>query len=104
MAAMARPGGRIGLIHRAEALPEVLQALAGRFGGAVVLPLHPREGEPAVRVLVRAVKGSRAPLELRPGLVLHNADNSFRPRIAAALRDGVRLPLRGGPADAGQGV
>ena len=104
MAAMARPGGRITLIHRAEALPEVLSALAGRFGGVVVVPLHPREGEPAVRVLVRAVKGSRAPLELQPGCLLHNADNSFRPRIAAALRDGVGLSLRGGPADAGEDV
>jgi tRNA1(Val) A37 N6-methylase TrmN6 len=97
MAAMARPGGRITLIHRAEALPELLPALAGRFGGAVVLPLHPRDGQPALRVIVRAVKGSRAPLELRPGLVLHNPDGSFRPLIAAALRDGAGLPLGGGP-------
>jgi tRNA1(Val) A37 N6-methylase TrmN6 len=104
MAAMARPGGRVTLIHRAEALPEVLSALAGRFGGAVVVPLHPREGEPALRVLVRAVKGSRAPLELRPGLVLHNADNAFRPRIAAILRDGAGLPLRGSPLHVGEGA
>jgi tRNA1(Val) A37 N6-methylase TrmN6 len=103
MAAMARPGGRVTLIHRAEALPELLPALAGRFGGAIVLPLQPREGEHALRVIVRAVKGSRAPLELQPGLVLHNADGSFRPPIAAALRDGAGLPLGGDPpgADAG---
>jgi tRNA1(Val) A37 N6-methylase TrmN6 len=93
MAAMARPGGRITLIHRAEALPEILAVLATRFGGAVILPLHAREDEPAIRVLVRAVKGSRAPLELRPGLVLHDADNGFRPRIAAVLRDGADLPM-----------
>lgn len=104
MAAMARPGGRMSLIHRADALPEVLAALAGRFGGAVVLPLYPREGEPALRVLVRAVKGSRAPIELRPGLILHNADNSFRPRIAAVLRDGAALPLQGGRSNAGKGT
>lgn len=95
MAAMARPGGTAILIHRAEALPQVLAALEGRFGGAVVLPIHPRDGEPASRVLVRAVKGSRAPLELRPGLVLHNADHSFRPQIEAILRHGEALPLRG---------
>jgi len=104
MAAMARPGGGMSLVHRADALPEVLSALAGRFGGAVVMPLHPREGEPALRVLVRAVKGSRAPLELRPGLVLHHADNSFRPRVAAVLRDGAALPFRGGPSDVGEGA
>jgi tRNA1(Val) A37 N6-methylase TrmN6 len=93
MAAMARPGGRIRLIHRAEALAETLDALAGRFGGVIVLPLHPRPGESASRVLVRAVKGSRAPLQLRPGLVLHGSDNGFRPDIAAVLRDGAPLPI-----------
>jgi tRNA1(Val) A37 N6-methylase TrmN6 len=95
MAAMVRPGGTATLIHRADALHEVLSGLAGRFGGIVVLPLHPREGEPASRVLVQAIKGSRAPLELRPGLVLHAADHGFRPQIEAILRHGAELPLRG---------
>jgi tRNA1(Val) A37 N6-methylase TrmN6 len=95
MAAMARPGGRITLIHRADALSELLAALAGRFGGAVILPLHARAGQPAFRVMVRAVKGSRAPLELLPGVVLHAAGNVFRPRIAEVLRDGAELSLGG---------
>jgi tRNA1(Val) A37 N6-methylase TrmN6 len=82
----------------------VLAALAGRFGGAVVVPLHPRDGAPAIRVLVRAVKGSRAPLELRPGLVLHGAGNAFRPRIAAVLRDGAALPLCDTPSAPGEGA
>jgi tRNA1(Val) A37 N6-methylase TrmN6 len=94
MAAMARPGGRIGLIHRADALAEVLDALGGRFGGAIVLPLHARPGDSASRLVVHAVKGSRAPSQLRPGLVLHGPGNGFRPEIAAVLRDGA--PLRWG--------
>jgi hypothetical protein len=40
---------------------------------------------------VQAVKGSRAPLQLLPGLMLHGAGNGFRPEIAAALRDGAPL-------------
>jgi tRNA1(Val) A37 N6-methylase TrmN6 len=60
--------------------------------------VHAREGEPAIRVLVRAVKGSRAPMELRAGLVLHNDDNSFRPGIAAVLRSGAALPLDQAPS------
>jgi tRNA1(Val) A37 N6-methylase TrmN6 len=102
MAAMARPGGSATLIHRAEALPEMLGALAGRFGATVILPLHPREGQPATRVLVRAIKGSRAPLSLRPGLILHDADHSFRPPIAAVLRDGVALSLDDRRSGSGQ--
>ncbi len=76
----------------------LLNALAGRFGGAVVLPIHPREGEPASRVLVQAIKGSRAALELRPGLVLHNADHSFRPDVEAILRHGAAWPCGTAPA------
>jgi tRNA1(Val) A37 N6-methylase TrmN6 len=94
MAAMARPGGTATLIHRAEALGEILQALAGRFGGILVLPVHPREGEPASRVLVQATKGSRAPLRLLPGLALHKPDQGFQPEVEAILRQGAALPLR----------
>jgi len=94
MAGMARAGGTATMIHRADALQAILDALAGRFGGVVVLPIHPRAGEPASRVLVQAIKGSRAPLELQPGLVLHNADHSFRPDVEAILRHGAPLALR----------
>jgi len=104
MAAMARPGGRLALIHRAEALVEVLDALAGRFGETVILPLHARTGDPATRVLVHAVKGSRAPLQLQRGLVLHGGGNGFRAEIAAVLRDGAGLPLRAGRSDAADGT
>ena len=95
MAAMARPGGAVILIHRAEALPEVLAALEGAFRRGRRAAHPPPRRRARVRVLVRAVKGSRAPLELRPGLVLHNADHSFRPQIEAILRHGEALPLRG---------
>lgn len=93
MAAMAAPGGSVTLIHRAEALPDMLAAFAGRFGGMLVLPIHPRDGAPASRVLVRACKGSRAPMQLLAGLILHNADNTFRPQVEAILRAGAALPL-----------
>ena len=94
MAGMARPGGTATVIHRADALHALLNAFDGRFGGATVLAMHPREGEPASRVMVHAIKGSRAALQLQPGLVLHNADHSFRPDVEAILRHGAALTLR----------
>ena len=93
MAAMARPGGSATMIHRADAVGEVLSAFAGRFGGLLVFPLFPREGRSAIRVLVQGIKGSSAPVELRPGLVLHEAGNRFRPEVEAVLRHGAGLPL-----------
>ena len=93
MAAMARPGGSATMIHRADAVGEVLSAFAGRFGGLLVFPLFPREGRSAIRVLVQGIKGSSAPVELRPGLVLHEAGNKFRPDVEAVLRHGDGLSL-----------
>jgi tRNA1(Val) A37 N6-methylase TrmN6 len=47
--------------------------------------------------LVQGVKGSNAPVELRPGLVLHDAGNRFRPEAEAILRQGAGLSLRNRP-------
>ena len=70
--------GTLTMIWRADGLAHVLAALDQEFGGIVVLPVHGRAGEPAIRILVQATKGSRAPLALLPGLVLN--DRSGRPR------------------------
>ena len=92
-ASMLRPGGTLTLIHRPEALDAVLAALGGRFGGTAVVAVHPYEGKPAVRIFVRATRASRAALVLMPGLVLHNADRSFRADIEAVLRNGAALEV-----------
>jgi tRNA1(Val) A37 N6-methylase TrmN6 len=91
LAHMAAPDGTATLIHRAEALGEVLAALDGRFGALDILPVHPRAGEPAHRVLVGGRKGSRAPPRLLPGLVLHGGGHGFLPAVEAILRDGAPL-------------
>ena len=93
MAAMARPGGSATMIHRADALEAVLSAFAGRFGGLLVFPIYPHEGKSATRVLVQGRKGSKAPTELRPGLVLHERANRVRPEVEAVLRHGAGLAL-----------
>lgn len=84
---LLRPGGRLGLVHRADALPACLDALRNRFGAVAIRPVHARAERPAIRVLIRAVKGSRAPLELLPPLVLQDSDGRFT-RDADALHRG----------------
>lgn len=96
MARMARPSGVGLIVHRADALPQLLQAFAQRFGAITILPLHPRSGVPASRVLVRGVKGSRAPLRILPGFTLHGEGNGFTAEAQAILRHGgPLLPLMG---------
>jgi tRNA1(Val) A37 N6-methylase TrmN6 len=93
LARYCRPSGMVTMIHRADALGVVLAALSARFGDLRVLPLHPRVGEPATRVIVQGIKGSRAPLVLRAGLVLHKPDgHGFVDVLQAVLRDGAGLP------------
>lgn len=90
--ARTRPGGHVVVIMRAEGLPEILAALAGR-AAAVVLPLAARVGRDARRVIVRARKGARAPFRLAAPLVLHEgaehrADgDDYSARARAILRD-----------------
>jgi tRNA1(Val) A37 N6-methylase TrmN6 len=87
--ALLEAGGLFVMIHKPEALPEILAALAGRAGALALLPVHAREGEPATRILLRGKKGGRAPLAIAPPLVLH-AGQKFG-RTAEALHRGEEL-------------
>jgi FkbM family methyltransferase len=87
------PGGMATIIHKAEALDALLAAARGRLGAIKVLPIHPREGQPAHRVIVSGVKGSRAPLRLLAQLPLHGPGNAFLPRAEAIFRRGDWLDL-----------
>lgn len=94
-ARVARPDGTLTIIHRADATTELLGRIDGRFGALRLLPIYPRAGAPASRVLLQGKKGSRAPLTLLPGLILHGDDNQFRPNVAGILRHGEALDLGG---------
>ena len=93
MARMVRPGGRATLIHKTEALPEILAAFEARFGGLIILPIHAREHERAIRVLVQGIKGSRAPLTLNPPFVLHSEGTAFTDGAQRILRHGGALGM-----------
>jgi tRNA1(Val) A37 N6-methylase TrmN6 len=92
-ARLLRPRGTLSLIWRADGIAEVLAALAPAFGAMMLLPVHPNPDAPAIRILVRATKASRAPLELLPGLVLADALGRPTPEAEAVLRSGSGLAL-----------
>lgn len=94
LAAMAKPGGKLTLIHRADALRAVLDAIGQRFGDLAVFPLFPRADTPASRILVTGIKGSRGPLRLLAGLVLHGPDGHYTPEAEHILRAGAALVLK----------
>ncbi len=92
-ARLLRAGGTLTMIWRADGLTGVLNTLAPAFGDLAVLPIHPRPEAPAIRVLVRATKASRAPLVLYPALCLSDEIGKPSRAAEAVLRDGETLIL-----------
>lgn len=88
---LLKPQGVLTVIWRADALGDVLSALAPAFGAVAVMPVFPRVGAAPIRVLVRAQKGARKGLRDYPGLILNDmaADGSDKPsrQVEAVLRE-----------------
>jgi len=83
-----RDGGSVTLIHRADRLGDLLDLLGRRAGSFQVRPVHPFADAPAGRVLLRAIRGGRAPLKLLPPLVLHPRDGAKHTAVAEAILRG----------------
>lgn len=91
-ASLLKSRGVLTMIHRADALADILSALGDGFGGVRVTPIHPRADQPATRIILRAVKGAKAPLAVLPGFILHGADGRFTPEAEAIHRGEASLP------------
>ena len=87
-----RPKGGLTMIHRADRLQDILAALGRRVGEVQILPLWPRPGVPAKRVIVRARKGVRGGSAVLPGLILHGEGQGYTAAARAILHDGGALP------------
>ncbi|MBH5369614.1 tRNA1(Val) (adenine(37)-N6)-methyltransferase [Bradyrhizobium glycinis] len=88
-----RSSGVLTLIWRADGIGDVMAALSRGFGSLAIMPVHGGTGKPAIRVLVRAVKGGRAPTRLLPGLVLNDELNLPKKEVRDILEGRAALPL-----------
>lgn len=88
-----RSNGVLTLIWRADGIAEVLAALSRGFGSLSILPVHGEAGRPAIRLLVRAVKGGRAPTRLLPGLTLNEESHVPKKEVTDILEGRAALPL-----------
>lgn len=87
---LLKPKGRLVLIHRADRVGECLGYL--RQGvGAHLRFIHPSEDQPAIRVLITAMKASRAPLRILPPVILNDTQGRFTPLAEALHRGEARL-------------
>jgi tRNA1(Val) A37 N6-methylase TrmN6 len=92
-ARLLRGRGILTAIHRADAMDAVVGLLEPAFRAIAIQPVHPKPDAGAIRILVRAVKGARAPLRLLPALVLNGDDGRPTAAAEAVLRGGEPLPL-----------
>jgi tRNA1(Val) A37 N6-methylase TrmN6 len=88
-----KSAGVLTLIWRADGLAEVLAALDRGFGSLAILPVHGNAATPAIRVLVRAVKGGRAPTAIYPGLMLNDESGVPNKQVEEILAGKGALPL-----------
>jgi tRNA1Val (adenine37-N6)-methyltransferase len=94
LSAALRWHGSLTLVAPAGMVPACLSAMAeSRCPCVAIFPLWPKMGRPAKLVLLRGVKDARTPLQILPGLVLHQPDGSFAQEAQAILGDAAALKL-----------
>jgi tRNA1(Val) A37 N6-methylase TrmN6 len=88
-----KSGGALTLIWRADGLADVLAVLERGFGSLAILPVHGDGQKPAIRVLVRAVKGGKAPARIHLGLVLNSESAVLNKEMEELMSGNRTLPL-----------
>lgn len=83
--------GKLVLIHRPETIEAILATLKGRFGAVEFIPVFPNPEVPAIRLIVRAIKGRRTPPVLLPGICLNDASGQPSEAANRILREGAAL-------------
>jgi tRNA1(Val) A37 N6-methylase TrmN6 len=88
-----KSGGVLTMIWRADGLAELLAALGRGFGSLAILPVHSDAASPAIRVLVRAIKGGGAPLRMHAALILNSEAAMPNQEVQDVLAGRAVLPL-----------
>ncbi len=86
-----KSNGTLTMIHRADKVDKIIQALGKRFGAVEIIPLWPRRGENAKRVILRAIKHRKSPAIIHAGLVLHDENKGYTYEATQILRNGEAL-------------
>ena len=85
---MLKPFGHLYLIHRAEALPQILTALHTKAGGLKVIPVYSKPGQNAKRIMLIAQKDSKSPANILPPLYIYDQNSEYTPEAHRILRQG----------------
>lgn len=90
----AKNKGSVTIIYRADRVDEVIAYLHRRVGELKIMPLWPRMGVPAKRVIIQGRKGMRGTAAILPGLALHGEVERYTAEAKKILWDGEGLDLK----------
>ncbi len=85
---LVKSNGTLTMIYPAHGTDKIIRRLGKRFGAVEIIPLWPRAGVEAKRVIIRAIKDRQTPARILPGLVLHAEDGAYTAEAERILRDG----------------
>ena len=83
--------GSFTMIHRADMLDEIIVSLGKKFGATEIIPLWPKDGREAKRIIVRTRKDRYSPMRLHAGIVLHKENGDYTVAAEDILRGGKSL-------------
>lgn len=76
---MVRSKGSVTFIYRADRMDELIARLYRRTGEMKILPIVPRQGRPAKRVIIQARKGLHGAATLLSPLAMHGEQERYTP-------------------------
>ncbi len=85
---LVKSNGSLTMIYPAHGTDKIIRGMGKRFGAVEIIPLWPRNGVEAKRVIIRAIKDRQTPARILPGIVLHEADGAYTAAADQILRDG----------------
>jgi len=88
-----KSNGTLTIIHRADQVDEIIRAMSKRFGAIEIIPLWPKAGVNAKRVIIRCIKDRRSPSTLHSGLILHEVDGQYTIETDKILKNAEGLLL-----------
>ncbi len=83
--------GSFCIIHRPEMMGKILSVSEKKLGKIEIFPIQTKLNQPATRVIIRGILGSKTPLKLYPPIIMHNPDGTRSELAEQILRYGKQI-------------
>lgn len=88
---LLRSNGTLTIIYPAHGTDKIIHAMGKKFGAVEIIPLWPKLGVEAKRVIIRAIKDRQTPARILPGIIIHENSGEYTQAADKILREGAAL-------------